>query len=74
MVTATIFPDTGYKKVIDEISFRRAIEYAILRGLTIQQIATRMETSPESVDRWRRGEKLPHPDYINAATKVIDQM
>lgn len=67
-------PDLGAKRVFAELALRRALESAIGRGVSVHLIAERLETSAASVERWRDGNKLPHPDYCEAVTNVLNKM
>lgn len=62
---------------VEEIDrFRKALEKAIGRGITVAAIAKHLETSAARVEKWRKdgGEKLPHPDYCSAIAHVLDRM
>ena len=62
------------QQIFDKFDFRVELGYAIERGVTEEEIARRLETSVESVQRWREGKTLPHPDYMKAIVAVLNKM
>lgn len=67
-------PDLGAKPVMDRYAFRLALGNAISREITEAKIAERLETSVQSVRRWREGKQLPHPHYCDAIVAVLNKM